>query len=635
MRQRFYLNGVEINEPDNYQETSIDLNYSDDSIKEAVTVNEWEIGVGDQGSGADGLEILKAYLRKGLTGGPGVTEGIPFKIKLDNEISAHETIFDGYLDLWSSKVESNRIIASAVEQGKLDWLNQVADSRSFEYLFETGVIRTSDFKAIPYVIKRKQNSLEIIMTIVTLYMMERQLRTAINYLLDTINDYDVIYISMIIRVIAQIIQIIVLLAAMVKLSIDLFNMIIHPVKYHYGMYVKEQLEFGLSAFGLKFKSSILETAPFNKLFLLPEKYNLEENNTGIFDGVTGILKPKKIDKRGFYRGTIGGLLRLVKSWFNAKLVVNGETCYLERQDWNPSSSANYELPPYESTGYRYNQDEFKSNIVLKFQTDINDRNTIQEYTGNAIQIISTPKVINNQKMVLTRNFEEVNFGVALGRRKTELNWVEKRLEVFNRLIYASSLVLLRTIDNVKKTMENVVKATNKFIKALKVIGISPKFNLKVPALPGGVESYIRRLGQKFDGTRIGMLKMESDFVNVPKLLLVNFSNHDRRRTLDPNSDTYLSAQYLWENFHFHKSFVPDSQGRHNQYVIEDFPEIPFTFDDYIKVKNSNVVKTIDGEDGKILSLKYNPDAQTASGTVKIKRLYTNNLKENIIIPDGK
>lgn len=634
MKQLFYINGVEVNEPNNYQELSIELNYDNDGQSEAVTINQWEIGHDDSTIPNDGLKAVQDYITKGLSGGAGVTEGFPFQIYVSDGNLSRYLIFDGYLDVWQARVMQGVISCPAVEQGKLDWLNQVADSVSFEYLYETGKITRSDFYAVPYVINRKQKALELIITIVTLYMMARQLKQAIDYLLDTINDYDIIYISAIIRVIAQIVQIIVLIAAMVQLIIDLYNMIIQPVKYHYGMFLVDLLEKGLEHFGLKFKSSILQKAPYNELFILPEKFNIFEENTGLFDGVVGLIKPRAKDKVGFYRGTFGQLMRLAKQLFYGKVITESGTLYLEKHDYiNPAPK--FVLPDYESNGFTYNHEDFKSNILLTFQSDINDRNTIQEYLGTSLQVIQEPKVINNRKMLLTRNYEEVNFGFALGRRKTTLNWVEKRLEVFNRLVAESTKVLLMTIDKVERLIENAVKTVNKFIKALKVIGINPKFNLNVPTLPQGFKSKIKEIGLKADGSRIGMLKMESDFISIPKLIMVKRNVIDRQRTLNPNSDTLLSARKLWEEFHHFRSFVEDSNGNHNQYKIYDLPEIAFTFNDYVMVRNSNRVFDINGNTGELLSLKWNPDNQTVSGRFKMKSKYTNNLTLRLIEPDGK
>lgn len=635
MRQEYYINGKQVHEPNNYRELSIDLNYDKDGSSEAVTINSWDIGHGGPDlANDDGLNVLETVTTRGLIGGPGVTEGVPFQIYISGSDFRRYLIFDGYLNLWESRVMEGVITSPAVESGKLDWLNQVADSVSFEYLYEIGKITRADFYAVPYVINRKQNALELIISIVTLYTLAQQLKKSIDYLIDTINDYDIIYISTIIRVIAQIIQIVVLITSMVLLLVDLYNMIIQPVKYHYGMFMVDMIEKGLQHFGLKLSSSILQAAPYNETFILPEKYQLFEGNTGLYDGVTGIIKARNEDKIGYYRGTFGQLLRQAKQLFNARIIIKDGIVYFEKQDFdNPAPK--FVFPDLDSVPYSYNYEDFKSNIVLSFATDINDRNTIQEYPGTSVQIFQEPKVVINQKMVLAKGLEEINFGFALGKRKTELNWVENRLETFNRIMAASTTILLQTIERAERAAEGAVKAANKAIKALKVIGINPKFNLNVPSMPSGIKAQIKQLGLKADGSRIGMLKMESDFIAVPKILIVKRNVIDRQRTLNPLSTTYLSAITMWNEFHYFKSFVEGRDGDHNQYKIYDFENIPFTFDDYEKVRNSNRAFTYYGDTAEIISLKWNPDSQTATGRYKVKSKYTNNLQLRSIEPDGK
>ena len=122
MRLKFYINGQEINEPNNYQELSIQLNFDKDRDTAQVSVNEWELGVGTVGSNADGANLANNH----ITGTSGVIEGLPFRI----DVSAKGqtlTLFDGYFDMWDAVIECDKIIAPAIERGKVDWLNDIAD----------------------------------------------------------------------------------------------------------------------------------------------------------------------------------------------------------------------------------------------------------------------------------------------------------------------------------------------------------------------------------------------------------------------------------------------------------------------------------------------------------------------------
>ena len=58
--------------------------------------------------------------------------------------------------------------------------------------------------------------------------------------------------------------------------------------------------------------------------------------------------------------------------------------------------------------------------------------------------------------------------------------------------------------------------------------------------------------------RIGMLMLENDSVLVPKMLLVERGSNDRANKIYSTHKWYLSAKYLWNNYHYVNSFVPSA-----------------------------------------------------------------------------
>lgn len=624
MKIRTYIKGTEVNDPVNLNELEIELNYNDDSIEQSVSTNEWEIGLGEN----DGYTILENEINQ-------LTEGVPFKLELEDTGTTY-TLFDGYLDLWDSTINTQIITANATEQGQLDWLNNVVDSFSFDYLYEIGKITANDAIPIPYVISKKNNGLEVFITALSIYTMIRQIVSNVNSIVQTVIQFASLDFTAVIRVALQILELVVLLIAAIKLTVDLFNLVVQPVKYHYGMKVSRMIEIGLEHIGgLKLSSSILKQHPFDKLIFIPEKFNIREDNVGTFKQVTGILDLTRTnEKKGYDKGTFGDFFRRMKLIFNAKLVIDSNTVYFEKQNFK-KTAPRYTLPPFENTtGFKFNKDEFYSNYLLKFETDLEDRNTIQEYLGTSVQIITTPKVLVNKKMQLTKNLQEISFGVALGKRKTTLSFAEQRIEDFNSAISDLSRVIAKVVDAILQTISNLIKTINKIIKALKVVGI--KINpINIPGLPKDSSQLMNKLNMRFDGTRINMLKLESDYISVPKLILVDVKASPRQNVLLQGNETYLSARYMWDNFHSNKSFVPNAQGEHNQHKYYEIPKIPFTVGDFPLVKTSNYIFDSNGVEAKLLSLKYNPIGETATGRYKVNELYTTNLKQTIIEPDGR
>jgi hypothetical protein len=177
LRVRYYLDEIEINPPNNYEGLEIELNYDADGNKAALSVNEWEFGVGDPAKGNDGMIMCRNQLTNQT--GVGVVQGKPFKITIDDENGQVHTLFDGYIDLWKARYERGKITAGAVEAGKIDWLNDFADSFTFDYLYQSGAFGSDRFVNVPYVVVKKQDTFEIIMTLVTIFILVDKIKQQI------------------------------------------------------------------------------------------------------------------------------------------------------------------------------------------------------------------------------------------------------------------------------------------------------------------------------------------------------------------------------------------------------------------------------------------------------------------------
>jgi hypothetical protein len=139
--------------------------------------------------------------------------------------------------------------------------------------------------------------------------------------------------------------------------------------------------------------------------------------------------------------------------------------------------------------------------------------------------------------------------------------------------------------------------------------------------------------------RIGMMKLETDLFTVRKLFLMDKGSEAKLNKVSPYNSTTVSAKYLYENFHkANVSFLP-SPGRPNgnQYIIKQFDNVPFIFDDFLKVKNNNTIFAPDGSPALVDDGEWNPRDETASLKVRISKLYipSTEIKETYIEPDGK
>ena len=615
MKTIFYLNGAAIEPPANQKELSIQLNFDKDAPTAQVSINKWRFVRDNAGTIQDYIDggLLGADTIYGnYTTSTGIFEGLPFKIELEH-LGTTDVIFDGYLDLSDNvEVSDNDITASAKETHKIDWLNESADSVDFQFLYDTQPsLFNNKFIDIPYVINTIPKAGEAFLAIISAFVITNSLIVTGKDISKAISKIGTGWeaVGGIIELIAEIIYFITLLATLIKLIYDAFNYIIQPVKYHQAMRIKDLLEIGCDHFGYTFQSSIF-SGELADAVILPEKYQNPDT-----DGILGFLNPNEPEMRGYYKGTFGQLLRDIKLMFNAKIIINNGTLIIERRDYDLFPATTYQLPDLRNDWNGFNADEFKSGYYLKFQTDLNDKNTIDKYEGTAYQITLQPNIVNNQFNLLYKGYERVDFPFALAKKKTSLTFPEQVFRVILDTFSAVANVFVLIINGAIDALQAVIGLINDLIDALAFVGIDINFNLQAPEnIPPVV------LGTLITD-RLGMLLLENDFVNVPKVFIIQEGSTPRKTDVDET----LNAKYLWDNYHFINSFYPIS-GKHNQYIKRTFDNVPFCFEDYQKVKLDNRILTNFGESALVDSLEWNVYRQSANIKYRVNKLYYNNFK---------
>lgn len=624
---RSYINEQETNDPLNLDGLEINLEWNNGKLSESISISNIEFGVNDKRYSNDAYNLIKKHINSNV----GVMEGLPFRLDLDNEKGKVINMLNGYLDIWGMEQQRNDngdvIIVNAVEQGKLDWFNDVSDSVSFEYLYSIGKITQNDFVKVPYCINKKQNSIEVIFTFVTFFVLRDKIIDETNKLsqkaVTAVNPFEATVIA---RFVLHLLYITTLLIAIVKIIFDIYNFIIQPVKYHSCMSVTKMFEIGCKHFGLNFKSSILQQEPYNKLYWLPEKYSLNERTS--IQGLFGNLSTK-FSNTGYFQGTFGDFIRLWQLHFNATIKIIGNDLYFEKYDFNPSSNI-YQLPNLldASFNFKYNKDEFYSNIVISYLTDISDKNTIQDYKGTSVQIIQNAISVNNSKMNLAKNLFEVRNQFALASRKTELSFLEQTYDIFFKAFGTVLDTLISVMNALIKVINVAINLINKLIKALNAIGIKLKINIpKISKVP---KTNLKNLIEN----RIGMLQLETDYVNIPKCFLLDNASNSRNIKINANNKLFLNAKYIWDNYYYFLSFVPKDKFKGNQFKIRELEKCNFVFSDFEKIRTNNLVTDAEGNECELISLKYNPLNETASGTFRQRFKYLSNIQETIIEPNG-
>lgn len=620
MRVNLYINEEQINDANNLNDLSISLNFDKDNPTASVSLTDWVLGVGDR-SKVDGSVKANEHINGGLTGGVGALEGAPFRVELEHKGEVFD-IFNGYLNLLDADISCDEISAQAVEQGNVDWLEGFADSEFFEQMYDEGDIKDSDFVSIPYVInsipKAGESFMMLLTAFVTVQTIKNEIQTLTEMSIETGNPISAI--SGVLKIALRVLYIATLLITVTKLIIDAVNLIIQPVKYHKGMYVKDSLRIAADRFGFdSFESSIIKSNPFSRMVVIPNQFDLPENE----DGLLGFLKKDDKTEKGYFNGTVGDLINIMKVMFNGKVIIRDNILRLERRDYNPSTAV-YQIPPVEIDEYRLNGQDFISNIYVEFAYDINDKNTIQQYSGTSAQMTTLPKVVVNPQMRLGGGLDKRSIPFALAKTKTTLTVPEKIVKNLAKVIDPLVGALVKVINEIIKVLNNVIKAIKKLIKAINTL---PKIKIKFDPEPIKTIKYTP-LGELIDN-RIGMMMIENDFINTAKVLLIDEASDPRYTKVSKDNGQVLNAEYLINNFHNIDSFDPVIYPNTNQHKLYAIDSVPFCFEDFKKVRVNNKVFDSNGNEGLIDGLEWNLMRQTAQINYRINEIWTNNIQTKI------
>ncbi len=627
MNIRFYLDNVEINPPADWQKLEFELNFERDKNNSKVTISEWNFV-------RENADKIHAWRNGGLIGGPGVFEGLPFKITVDNS-GTTKTLFDGYLDLTEDAIYADKqyVTTQAKEKAQIDFLNDVAYGFGPEYLKKIGSITASDYIFMPYILSSVPNYRDSFIAVLGVYTVTMQLLQQVteltNLVIAAANPFEG---TALIRLIVQIAYIVVLLIALVKLLKDLVNLLIQPVKYHACMKVKTQLEKCAAFVGLNFSSEIFDPgSPFENLVILPEKYYVA-TNTGD-NRILGFTSPNTTDQNGFYKGEFGDLLTEMKKMFCSKLVIKNDaagnpTLYLLRRDKGLTPPL-YQVPQVDERAIKLNTREFKSNYVVGFEVDLIDKNTIQEYVGTRFQTIITPATTTAGNPALMKGIENVTINFALAKTKKELTFPEKVvlefLDVVSVILNGMIMVVNAGID----IYNEVAELINKIIDKLDTIGITINISLNSITPLEPVD-----FGELIDN-RIGMLKIEQDNTGKQKLFILDPGTAPKYNKVHSSNETVVNASYLYNNYHFITSFIPSSEKpQANQWWEKDLKGISFTWQNYLEVLENNQCLNASTLDSEVMYIKWNPFNQTSNIKYRVNQLYSTNFIETKFSSDG-
>lgn len=604
----FFLNNVLINPPKNWRELSLELNYEDGEFKsQQVLINDWDFV-------RENIDIINAWITNGF-----IFEGIPFRITQLNDVGATDIIFNGYIDLTNeAKFGEYGITAKATPQYSVDWLNDVATGFSIEYLHEIGLINSTDFVDIPYVISAIPDYKSAVIAVIGFTLIINDLSAsivslgaAIDAVLSGTFDW-----AEIITLVGEILKFTVLVIASIKLLKRIVFLLMQRVKYHKGIKTRTIFEKGCQYLGLQFQSTIIPDYEY----ILPKKYVVPKNPQNLYNyGVLGSFSPNEFPQVGFPDGTFADFIIKQKEKFNGKILFNNNVMMFERVDYS-TAVPTYQLPNIINDKFTLNTNDFKSNFVISYETDVRESNTITNYLGTSYQAILKVTTLANPTLNygLAKGLTQINNSYALGKRKNELTNIEEivkdLLNILDTLIAGAAFL----VNNLVSVINGVMNALENFIQFIANVGDVFGFEFDVPDFATIPKFDPIDLSNIIEN-RVGMLLLENDSFMVDKVLWLD--SEYKLMTTQPTAKNDYHLYYEIDHF--------------TQYKNKDWNQIPFTMNDFNEVKNNPRALTPDGNLAKLVSVKFNVWNKIADISTKEHYIYTHNLNKTFIEPNGE
>ena len=601
---------------------------------------------------AEEAKELYAYRKRGLTGqGAGIFEMPGLRINGCNEI-----LLDGGIDLTNESTlwECDKVTAPLRESAKLDYLMDNAEGFSFATLkgLPTGTpgrILDTDYKFIPYCLSEIPDRTQIMMLSISLFIMTKELITLVKDITQMIQEFIgritagaltlgltlIMVVVFLLEIIAYFVYFVLLLVAIIKMLKQLFDNIFQKKKWKLGMTVRDCFKRGAEYLGLQFSSTFL-TDPTSKYYnttIMPSKRVMPDytNNllTGIFDRPEdeNVLNGKVY---GYPDGNFAQFIRDMMQVFNAEPVVKNGVLYFERRNfWN--NQVPYQIPITSEPGFTWNlpdphgtnAHEVVAYYALFYQLDETDRNTLNRYRGTSVAVNIVPNIIYNQKNVVLKGSKIETFAYAYARRKETFTPVEDFLNDVVQQVFGFAS---GTTGQILSTLANQISS------ALSVVSGSN---------PGSLTIDLSQ-APNIINDRIGWLNLSQDSTGVPKIFVgaevspfklptfgKDWEVHPFNESLANGSPGYMNAVTLLNEFHGENLAT-----RGNQWLIYKNRKIKFCCEDWQKVKGNNILKTVDGKNGKFEKILWTLEAGEANVDFRIRENYTNNLKEMISV-DGQ
>jgi len=539
---RHFLNGVEISP----------RNKDDIGVKSDFTQNpaELELSVDSVILTREAYDIIKQHIQT-----QGVFEGIPYQVQLNNGAT-----IEYYVDLIDEGTiyRDYDVTVRLKRRYAIDNFFERADGVTFLLMKKKGVI--FDTFEVPYVIVPETNTEQIVSVAIALFVMSKELIQAGTQFVtatkevirasspsaDTPGDVS----ALIIDAIAQLVYVIAVLTACIKLGQQLIELIFPKVRYFLGCKVKELMQKSCQYLGYTFTSTLLDG--ISGLTILPVP--LQKQQDSWWEKLQNDLNfafNKGVPTQNDTIQTIGDLFRAFELMFNARTrIVNGAVEFEIRNYWqNVTPNAivpALKLQDTRQDEYRFNTEEVWKRYYTHYIADFSDLHSIDDFDGTDAEYSTEPLNVINSDLVTIKGLNEVAIPFALGRRKNKLNLLENLV-----------LGLFKVIDGV-----------------INFFGGNS-------SLAAGIEN------------RIGVLQITSQYFSTTKLLYCIGDSGKQ----PVNYINFLGANSIYQNYHKINEITI------NDYKIRENLRTRISEQNFLSLLNNNYAE-INGKICEILKIEY-------------------------------
>ncbi len=370
--QKYLLNGVKYNAPEGWEDSTIVAEYLNDNIQPSLSISKYTFP----------LEAKKA-IEDWFHGPIGGFEGMPFELVLYNNQSqqvSFKSILDFYTD-YEELLEDDRVNVSLLKEDGIDNLYNQLEALTYGFLELTGNIGQSDYTTVDYVVEKKFNLFEILMSTVITFLMVKELAESIRSVIDNAIKFTaaltpsfgtgvtgpvvipvsiggIIYAT--ISLIIQVLYTAILLIAIINLATNLFNTLVPFKRKHKAILLRTALQKVADYLGY---GLVMPDPLFNIIHYLPSNPRLDEKtSSGFIQSTEGT--PTGIPNVQDYGYNCVDMFNLAKELIRGKIaVINGDIHIRTISDPFWIKQTLWQMPSINIESRKYNLNELLARTI--------------------------------------------------------------------------------------------------------------------------------------------------------------------------------------------------------------------------------------------------------------------------------